>query len=118
MKLDLSQHSHFSFETESQVAPGSELTLILHDNPSTGYLWEIEAIPDGLVRLGEQTGDFVPDVDFETQKKDALVGVGGKLTLHFRANGKAKGTLRIVHRRPWLKDTNEDDPAIITINLI
>jgi len=74
---------------------GDEFVVVLEGNPTTGYLWEVEAVDESILQqVGES--EFLSD--------SKVPGSGGKLTLVFRAMAPGQTTLRLVYHRPWEED--------------
>jgi inhibitor of cysteine peptidase len=74
---------------------GSELTVSLRQNVTTGYSWRvISAGEPVIVQVGEPT--FVPDSE--------LHGAGGTVTFRFRAAEAGTASLKLAYVRPWEKD--------------
>lgn len=81
--------------TEVQLDGGQELDVRLESNPTTGFGWVVEPVPE-MVRL-VSSGFEAPDTD--------LVGAPGIQVFVFEATAGA-GVLRFEYRRPF-----ENEPA-------
>jgi inhibitor of cysteine peptidase len=74
------------------VSLGSEITVTLDGNPTTGYSWAVAAETGaGLVQIGEPA--FSPSSN--------LLGAGGTYTFRFRAAAGGAAILRLVYYRPF-----------------
>jgi inhibitor of cysteine peptidase len=93
--------------TTVSLAQGQELVVSLPANPSTGFIWEIEALPAYVATEGAPA--YVSGVK---QTTPALVGVSGEMTFTFRATRATSGTLELAYHRPW-----EQKPATRTYRL-
>ena len=74
---------------------GDQLVVVLEGNPTTGYLWEVEAVDESTLQQVGET-EFLSDSN--------VPGSGGKLTLCFQAMATGQTTLRLVYHRPWEED--------------
>lgn len=74
------------------LAPSMHLALVLMENPSTGYRWEIDRIEPPVVELLSDEYTLDPGVGFPG---------GGTRQLDFHAvrSGEVRLSLRLV--RPW-----------------
>lgn len=66
--------------------------VTLDGNPTTGYLWEVDAGSTAPVR---QVGEA------EFKPASQAIGAGGQQTLTFRTASTGQGTLKILYHRPW-----------------
>ena len=73
------------------VSQADRILLELPENPTTGYLWRIVTLPDGL--------DVVAD-DFEPPATPAP-GAGGRHRFVFAARHSGRGTASLKLQRPW-----------------
>jgi C1A family cysteine protease/predicted secreted protein len=71
---------------------GQILLLRLQANPSTGYLWRVQALDDSILRQAD-TYQFEPESD--------LSGAPGTVTLRFEPVAAGRTDLRLAYRRPW-----------------
>jgi C1A family cysteine protease len=71
---------------------GQVLVLNLEANPSTGYLWRVEAGAEGIVR---QVGGY------EFEPESHLLGAPGIQRLRLAPVGAGQATLRLAYRRAW-----------------
>ncbi|HEY5998721.1 MAG TPA: protease inhibitor I42 family protein [bacterium] len=80
---------------------GDTLRLSLRENGTTGYGWEFESRAESiLVQVGE---DYVLDGGHAVQDS-VHVGGGGTRTYTFKALQEGEDSLRLVYRRPWLRN--------------
>jgi inhibitor of cysteine peptidase len=75
-----------------QAPSGSSFNVVLHGNPTTGFVWEV-ALMDGAIlkQLGEPS--FKPE--------SGAMGAGGKVTLGFQVVGRGQTLLRLIYHRPF-----------------
>ena len=72
---------------------GSQLSLRLPGNPTTGYTWEVQAVDASILQqLGEP--------GYQSDRPQ-LVGSGGTLTLNFKALKPGTTRLLLVYHRPF-----------------
>jgi predicted secreted protein len=76
-----------------EVASGSEFSLVLESNQSTGFRWELTDTA-GLGPLR------VLGAGYESDNPD-MNGAGGRERWHVRAGGPGEGIVTLVFRRPW-----------------
>jgi predicted secreted protein len=74
--------------------PGDIFSLSIPDNPSTGYQWGVESLPQGLV-VGLD-GDYTP-----TNSDPQVVGGGGQLTFSCVMRREIADALVLAHYRAW-----------------
>lgn len=79
-----------------EVGHGRDFNVALPENPTTGYLWAVESADPAKIR---QVGES----EYE-ESGCGLVGSGGIRRWYFKAVGRGQTTLRMVYRRPWVKD--------------
>ena len=80
------------------VAPGTEISLTLTANATTGYSWALLRTPDPTILAfsGPAQGVYlVPS------PAPGLVGAGGNTNWILRAIGTGTTTLRLGYQRPW-----------------
>ena len=75
-----------------QLRPGQEMDVVLFENGTTGYQWQIVPVSGGVLEEAAKP-DFKPS--------SGLIGAGGKKTFHFKATSPGRTILRLVYRRPW-----------------
>ncbi|NTU71817.1 MAG: protease inhibitor I42 family protein [Coriobacteriia bacterium] len=79
-----------------QLAKKQMLLVTLPANPSTGYMWEITAMPSIVETVGEPLFN-----DAAGKSGGNAVGSAGEMTFTFRTLKGGKGTLELAYRRPW-----------------
>jgi inhibitor of cysteine peptidase len=84
MRHDISTQSSVS------VGDGDELVLVLSENASTGFVWQVDACPEFLDLSDDERG---PD--------GAAPGAAATRQLTFRVYGSGEGVLELSLRRPW-----------------
>ena len=89
------------------LVQGQQLIVSLPANPSTGFAWEVAAIP------GHIAADGAPAfTSGAIETSPALVGASGEMAFTFLATGNTSGVLELAYRRPW-----EKKPAARTYRL-
>jgi inhibitor of cysteine peptidase len=79
-----------------ELVVDQELIVELESNPSTGYSWSYEYVPEEVITsLGAARYTPVAPV---------LVGSGGVDSFPFKAVGEGRATLRLEYRRAWERD--------------
>jgi len=89
------------FPQPIRVTPGDTFSVVLAENPSSGFRWMIAQAPDEAIAVLESE-DYVPSTPM-------AIGSGGRKTLTFRATGRGQATLILEHRRPWDKGRDPID---------
>lgn len=79
------------------LAVNQRLIVELASNPSTGYEWQVAAVPAFLTI--EDDGVYLPDA-----APAGLVGSGGVMRRSFQANATGQGELKLVYVHPWETD--------------
>lgn len=80
---------------------GDEVRVILKSNPSTGYMWGTDGIPDtDVIRL------FVNRFIRNEQTKN-ISGAPGKQEFVYKAVGTGEAGIRLSYKRPWEKKIPE-----------
>jgi len=78
-----------------ELREGQEIVVSLESNPTTGYIWEISNIGDGIIaQVGKTT----------YESKSDLLGAGGIQVFRFKAKGAGQVDLNFVYHRPWEKN--------------
>ena len=89
-----------TIEQAGQIAAGSDFTVVLCSNPSTGFAWEDPQLGDtGVVRLVDRSyrepgGTTLP-----------IVGAAGGEILTFHAVAAGKTTISTSYSQPWAGGT-------------
>ena len=83
------------------LARGESFEVRLPENPTTGYVWEVEKIPGAVLDLERET--------FEAETADPrIMGRGGIKIFVFKAREPGTGEIDLRHRRPWMRDAAID----------
>jgi inhibitor of cysteine peptidase len=83
-----------------RIQVGEEAVVRLPENPTTGYVWELQAGAPEVLRLVESRFEPPPDP-----------GLGGAGTRVLRFSTKAPGVadVKLISRRPWEGPDNDGD---------
>ncbi len=95
---------------EITVKTGTKIVISLPSNPTTGFDWYIEELPENLEPVGAKTY-----VNSETDKN--VVGAGGITKFTFKAVKNGEGTLVLIYKRNWEGVTSENKKFEIKINV-
>jgi inhibitor of cysteine peptidase len=82
---------------------GETLTLRLESNGTTGYQWEVAALPRNLKRVGDTY-----EALGQGRGRSAVAGAGGVQILTFKRAATGRGTLRLVYRQPWDREARPE----------
>jgi predicted secreted protein len=88
-----------------EVAVGSEIVVDLEENASTGYTWQVQALPSVLTSVSD-----VP----EPATTPGVVGAAGRRVLTWKAAKPGTGDLKLVYSRPW-ESTPPAKTFIVTV---
>ncbi|MDD1770352.1 MAG: protease inhibitor I42 family protein [Methanomassiliicoccales archaeon] len=77
-----------------RVKVKERIDLVLEENPTTGYGWQMAQLP-ALLELVDS--DYLPDTP-------QRCGSGGRKVFHFVVARPGSGSLRLEYRRSWEKD--------------
>lgn len=77
---------------------GDVLAVEVAENPSTGYVWSVDAMPGMLAELPADPG-VAPGAGSAAGLPRP--GAAGGRTLRFAAEQPGTGELRLRHSRPW-----------------
>jgi len=77
------------------VAPGQQLRLLLAENPTTGYQWEVVGLDSAVLALENDT----------QERQHNAPGGGSQRALTFRARQAGRTELHLQLRRVWETDT-------------
>jgi inhibitor of cysteine peptidase len=75
------------------LAPGHSKTIVLPENPSTGYTWKIDQ--DGSDNLS-----ILAIVDQGHKRGGSMPGAPGRHSWRLRANARGHAILQLVYQRP------------------
>lgn len=78
------------------LTPGESFAVRLDENPTTGYIWEVETLTAGVLELERE--EFVQE-----PTDPEVVGRGGTKVFVFKTRDSGTGELALRHHRPWLK---------------
>lgn len=89
-----------------ELRVADKLDVTLSENPSTGYVWEIETMDQAIMK---QAGDseFTPG---------SGLGAAGKRTFHFEAIASGQSALKLVYHRPF--ETNVPPSSTFEVTVI
>ena len=76
------------------IKAGTDFSLVLDGNPTTGYIWQIKSIDTSSV---SQNGNY------EYKSSSGLMGAPGKFTFKFKALNKSRSLLKLYYLRGWEK---------------
>ncbi|HOW59059.1 MAG TPA: protease inhibitor I42 family protein [Candidatus Omnitrophota bacterium] len=94
---------------EILVFSGSEFTIVLDANPSTGYGWQLsETIDKTLLKVVEIK---------HRRDKGEKVGAGGKDLWTFQALREGEGKIPFDYVRPWEKGVAPAKKEIFTVRI-
>ena len=85
------------------LARTAALTLRLEANATTGYEWQIVALPRNL-KLVAASYETPP----QTPGAPQIAGAGGAQRFDFKVVGTGRGTVRLVYRQPWNRNVRPD----------
>ena len=71
---------------------GQKADLVLDENPTTGYRWEVASMDKAVLKQTEEP-EFKPDSE--------AIGAGGEKTFHFKAVAPGRTTLKLIYHRSW-----------------
>jgi inhibitor of cysteine peptidase len=91
-----------------QVAAGGEVVVALPGNPTTGYIWQVTANDESILR---PTGyAFVPDSDAD--------GAGGVESFTFHVMAPGYVDLALANSQPWDAETPPDQTFAVTVEAL
>jgi len=90
------------------VNEGTTVTIILDENPTTGYAWNMTAT-DGLSVTGDK---------YIQGGQPGLVGAGGTHEWTIKATGKGQQQLAGIYRRSWEPLTGSEKTFALKINVV
>jgi predicted secreted protein len=73
------------------VETGAPFDIELRSSPSTGYVWELQALPEGVSLLGS---DYV-------EASPGTIGGSGVQIFHLKTQHPGRFNLVFVHKRRW-----------------
>lgn len=90
------------------VRAGSVFKVILPENPTTGYSWDMNT-SEGIVKLSDQ---YIPD-----DSSGMRVGSGGSHIWEFKAAEAGEQWVQGVYRRPWEGMKSDDKRYSLVVNV-
>jgi inhibitor of cysteine peptidase len=79
---------------EIRLARGRIKTIVLPENPSTGYTWKID-------EEGSDHLSLLTIVDHGHKRGASMPGAPGERSWTLRARGTGRAVLQLVYQRPW-----------------
>ncbi len=99
------------------IAPGSEFTLTLVDNPSTGYRWSLAPFNRTVVQLISETA-LPSNVDASgSLSQPQPVGRAGQVVFRFKALRPGQTVISLKLYRSWEGDRSTINRFKITLNV-
>jgi inhibitor of cysteine peptidase len=96
-------------DTVLALAPGESFEIRLPENPTTGYVWEVEPVPGAVAAVVREA--------FEQEPADPrIVGRGGTKVFVFKAGLPGEGEVVLRLRRPWQRDVSIDS-FVLTVKV-
>lgn len=87
---------------------GDVIRIVLKSNPSTGYFWQEDGVPDSdVIRQVSET--------IQGEKTELKTGVPGVQTMLYKVVGSGETGIRLSYRRPWEKNAPQDSFQIRVI---
>ena len=80
------------------VKPGTPFNVELGSAPSTGYIWDLQSLPEGVLLLGS---------DYVGTGPASIDGGGGTQVFHLKTQRPGRFNLLFVHKRKWETDPIE-----------
>jgi inhibitor of cysteine peptidase len=87
------------------VETDQTIAVLVEENPSTGYRWEVEALTGPLTLV---SSEFQP-------APDVTPGRSGRRTIVTRASGRGSGELRIRSVRSWEGASTDSPRRALTV---
>jgi inhibitor of cysteine peptidase len=75
-----------------KVPVGGEFSVRLESNPTTGYVWDVETLPEGVELLGSE---------YEKSAGDRPPGDPGSQAFRFRARNAGEHLIHFALKRQW-----------------
>src|SRR5690242_21633715 len=93
--------------TTHQARPGDDIEVMLPENPTTGFRWQVDRI-DGPLHLEGDTYRADPG---------AQIGGGGTRVFHFRATGPGPAQLALKNWQAWEGERSVVDRFAATLEI-
>lgn len=105
---------------EIEVAEGSEFTITMAGNPTTGYIWVLRN-PDEVEGFLQAT-NLDENLSGEYEAPDpssGLVGAGGiyKFTFNALKSDEEAKDLKFDYVRPWEPAKNDEPSLVVKVNI-
>ena len=107
--LDINNRDVGQTQFEHSLRVGDRLVINAKENPSTGYIWNIQ-IADGSSAVVVESENFN-----RNNAAEGMCGVGGQKVITLLAQSAGDARLQMVHDRPWMFK-GFDNPDIATEN--
>ena len=95
--------------TTASLVPNGTITLILEENPSTGYRWNLTTT-GGL--------NVTSDTFSTSDATGKLVGAGGNRVWNITAARTGGQKIEAIYNRPWEQTTGNETMFTMTVNVI
>ncbi|HTN69993.1 MAG TPA: protease inhibitor I42 family protein [Methylomirabilota bacterium] len=89
------------------VAVAQEFAVRLKSTPTTGYVWEVQKLPDGIQSLGS---------DYEKPGSDIKPGAPVLQVFRFKVQKAGEYTITFVLKRQWETKAVESHTVAVTAN--
>ena len=105
--IDLSAYPKLRYDTPVEVKVGEQFEVILAENPTTGYIWEIfeQELKKGGIDKVVRPRRHRYETD---ENKRGATGVSGLRIFTLEVIGVGKGDLNFIHGRPWETNAKAD----------
>lgn len=90
------------------IAPNRLFTVELQSNPTTGYEWELQIEPSGIVT--QKSKEYLAH-------SSGRIGTGGVTHWTFAARKKGSATLTFRYLRPWESNVPATREIVFTFNV-
>jgi predicted secreted protein len=87
---------------QANVLAGSQATVELKGNPTTGYTWIHEIANPDIIK--EVAYEYISD-----QEDDDVVGVGGTFIFTFKGLAEGETEITFNYQRPWEEDVEPEE---------
>jgi inhibitor of cysteine peptidase len=88
---------------------GEPVVIRLAENPTTGYLWNIDQLDENVLS--------VEGSEFSQSPGGGLVGAGGIRTIRLRPKGPGVTQLSLTNKRPWEGDASAVGQFAVTLRI-
>lgn len=90
------------------VSKGSIIAIVLNENPSTGYAWNVSAT-GGLT---------IKDVGYVQGGAPGMMGAGGNHTWEVTANGEGNQTFSGIYKQSWMPVYGNETTYKLNVNIV